>query len=350
MGNEYVTRKSLDEIWRPWRTDSRKQLDCLPFHQDYQNLLDNTELLAYLVRSLTVYEMTCGSLGHPGGSFSEAEILAVLFNYVMSYDAEDTGWNMRDVLYLSKGHACPSLYTTLALFKYFDLEELKYYGQWGSLLESHPDCTRTPGIEISGGSLGQIPGVAVGRALALTKLGPEHAGRVVYTIIGDGECQEGSVWEAFMAAGHYKLDNLVFIIDYNKVQAKGFINNDMGLDPLEDKLKAFGHDVYTILDGHNVSELVDAFTKLKSLRKGKPISIILNTVKGKKIKEAVNNPYWHTSAPKTAEKAASWLEELWLQDGKRLGVSHEFVEKLAASIVKIPAIHENPDAFSDAQA
>lgn len=350
MKTPIIMRCTINQLWSPWREDTTKQMDCLPFHEDYKELLQNTEVLTYLIRSLTVHEMTCGSLGHPGGSLSEAELLAVLFNYVISFDANNKDWKKRDVLYLSKCHACPALYTTLALFGYFDIEELKYYGQWGSMLESHPDCTKTPGIEISGGSLGQIPGVAVGRALGISQLGPDHAGRLVYTIIGDGECQEGSVWEAFMAAAHYKLDNLVFIIDYNKVQAKGFVNHDMGIAPLDKKLEAFGHAVYTVENGHDVSELIGLFNRLRTMRTGKPVSIILNTVKGKKIKEAAFNPNWHTSAPKNAEVATAWLEELWRQDGKRLGIPHGFVETLSESIEKVPALHDNPDAFLDAQA
>ncbi len=192
-------------------------MELLPFHDDCSGMLRNTETLAYLIRTYTTWEMTCAGLGHPGGSFSETELLAVLFNYVIQFDASDPDWGMRDVFYLSKGHACPAVYTVLALFGYFPLDRLKYYGAWGSGLESHPDATETPGIQVSGGSLGQIPGVAVGRSLGMRFSGPDHGDRMIYVLLGDGECNEGSVWEAFMAAGHYKLDNVVFIIDYNKV-------------------------------------------------------------------------------------------------------------------------------------
>ncbi len=347
---EFSRKLDIEKLWKPWRDNTRRFTDVLPFHSDYLELLENTERLAYITRSLTTYEMTCGSLGHPGGSMSEAELLSVLYNYVLSFDSKEKDWTLRDVFYLSKCHACPSLYTMLALFGYFDLGDLKYYGQWGSILESHPDCTKTPGIEVSGGSLGQIPGVAVGRALAMSKKGPEHAGRLVYTLIGDGECQEGSVWESFMAASQYKLDNIVFLIDYNKVQAKGFVNQDMAIEPLDEKLRAFGHQVYVVENGHDVSELVNLFNKIRTMRCGKPISVIVNTVKGKKIKEACFNMNWHTSAPKTAEVATRWLEELWEQDGKRLGIPHSFVEYLSKSIEKVPPLHDNPDAFKDSQA
>ena len=149
----------VGRLWTPWRVDARSRVDSLPFHADHAELLRNTETLAYLIRTYTTWQMTCAGLGHPGGSFSEAEFLAVLFGYVLRFDASDPSWPMRDVFYLSKGHACPAVYTVLALMGYFEVERLKFYGAWGSGLESHPDATETPGIEVSGGgSLGQDPG------------------------------------------------------------------------------------------------------------------------------------------------------------------------------------------------
>ena len=307
-------------------------------------------MLAYLIRSYTVYEMTCAGLGHPGGSFSEAEFLSVLYNYALRFDPANPGWAMRDVFYLSKCHTAPALYTALALFGYFALEKLKYYGAWDGGLESHPDCLVTPGIEISGGSLGQIPGVAVGRALAIRRKGPDQNDRMVYTLVGDGECNEGSVWEAFMAAGHYRLDNLVFFIDYNKVQAKGFVNLDMSIEPLAEKLRAFNFRVYETQNGHDVSELIDLFNRMSVQRSGRPIAVILNTVKGKKVRECQFNPNWHTSVPRSVEAAGLWLEELWRQDGERLGVSESFPSALAEAIEIVPPVHDNPDAILDRQA
>ncbi len=336
-------------VWRRFRPNTRQRVDTLPFHAEYPELLHNSETLAYLIRSYTVWEMTCGALGHPGGSFSEAELLAVLFNHVLRFDGGDPEWRMRDVFYLSKAHACPALYTVLALFGYFPIERLRYYGTWGSGLESHPDSTLTPGIEVSGGSLGQIPGVAVGRALGLRFNGPDHNDRMVYALLGDGECQEGSVWEAFMAAGHYRLDNLVFIIDYNKVEAKGFISQDMGLEPLADKLRAFNLDVYETRNGHDVAELVDLFTGIATRRRGKPIAVILNSVKGKKIRDAQYNPNWHTSAPRNAEAGGAWIDELWEMDGRRLGVPRGFADVLKAAIEVVPPVHEAVDPITDRQ-
>jgi transketolase len=336
--------------WRPAREDTRRLFDCLTFHEGYRDLLRNTETLAYLIRSYTVYSMTCAALGHPGGSFSEAEALAVMYNYGLRFDPRDPKWPMRDVFYLSKCHACPGLYSVLAIVGYFPMPDLGRYGSWDCHLESHPDCLRTPGIEVSGGSLGQIPGVAVGRALALRRNGPDHAARMVYALMGDGECQEGSVWEAFMAAGHYQLDNLVFLIDYNKVEAKGFINQDMSLEPFADKLRAFKLDVRVTQNGHDVSELVDLVTHLRQQRAGKPTAVILNTIKGKKVQECQYNPNWHTSAPRDADAAHGWLVELWEQDGRRLGIPREFPDALGAYIRVVPPLHDNPDHMIDKQA
>ena len=337
-------------FWQRFRQDTTSIRDCLPFHEDYFEVLHNTEILAYLIRSYTVYEMTCAGLGHPGGSFSQAEALAVIYNYALRFDAMTPKWPMRDVFYLSKCHTCPAQYTALALFGYFPIQNLRGYGSWESGLESHPDWLVTPGIEISGGSLGQIPGVAVGRALGIRRNGPDHNQRTVYVLLGDGECNEGSVWEAFMAAGHYKLDNLVFLIDYNKVQAKGFVSQDMSVEPLADKLRAFNLDVHETTNGHDVSELIDLFTHIRQQRRGKPMAIILNTVKGKKVCECQYNPNWHTSAPRTVEQAGLWLEELWQQDGQRLGVPAEFPAALAEAIEIVPPLHDNPDNIRDMQA
>ncbi len=355
MPREKTSRRGFDPLnysrfWHPIRPDPTRLFDCLPFHDNYAELLHNTETLAYLIRSYTVYSMTCAALGHPGGSFSEAETLAVMYNYVVRHNPREPKWPMRDVFYLSKCHACPGLYAALALFGYFPLRDLKFYGCWGSHLESHPDWLRTPGIEISGGSLGQIPGVAVGRALALRRNGPDHNDRMVYVLVGDGECQEGSVWEAFMAAGHFRLNNLLFLIDNNKVQAKGFVSEDMNIEPLADKLQAFRLDVHEVQNGHDVSELVDLFTMLRQQRRDRPLAVILHTIKGKKVRECEFNPNWHTSAPRNVESAARWLDELWEQDGRRLGIPPEFPQALARAIEIVPPLHDNPDQISEKQA
>ena len=173
---------------------------------------------------------------------------------------------------------------------------------------------------------------------------------MVYVLIGDGECNEGSVWEAFMAAGHYHLDNLIFIIDYNKVQAKGFVQQDMSIEPLADKLAAFNLQPWEVINGHNVAELVDLFNALHTQRRGKPNAIILNTIKGKDISMCQYNPNWHTSAPRTVEAAQQWLLELWERDGRRLGIPKEFHEALGRAIQIVPPLHENPDNIVEKQA
>ena len=336
--------------WQPFRDNLGRFQEVFPHHEEYGRLTRETEILAYLIRSYTVHEMTCAALGHPGGSFSETELLAVMYNYVLRFDPQHADWPMRDVFYLSKCHACPGLYTALALFGYFPIRDLVRYGAWDSHLESHPDSNTTPGIEISGGSLGQIPGVAVGRAIGLARRGPDHADRMVYALLGDGECQEGSVWEAFMAAGHYKLDNLVFIIDYNKVEAKGFVRSDMGIEPLAEKLAAFNLQPYETRNGHSVAELVDTFNTIHTNRRGRPAAVILNTVKGKKVSCCQYNPNWHTSAPREISMAQGWLMELWERDGRRLGIPEEFPRALGETIEIVPPLYANPDPIVDKQA
>jgi transketolase len=338
------------DIWHPWRENTRVFNEAFSHQPEYAELLRNTELLAYLIRSYTTCSMTCAALGHPGGSFSEAELLSVMYNYVLKFDAADPHWSQRDVFYLSKCHACPGLYTCLALFGYFPATDLPRYGAWDSHLESHPDSTTTPGIEISGGSLGQIPGVAVGRALGMRRHGPDEGGRMVYVLVGDGECAEGAVWEAFMAAGHYKLDNLVFIIDNNKVQAKGFVQQDMSIEPLIDKLAAFNLQPWDVANGHNVRELIDLFNTIHTQRRGKPQAVILNTVKGKKVDMCQYNPNWHTSAPRTTDMAQDWLTEMWHRDGRRLGVPEDFPKLLGDTISVVPPLHDNPDHVVEKQA
>ena len=338
------------QFWKPFRPNSRRFHEVFSHHKEHSGLVEQTETLAYLIRSYSVYSMTCAALGHPGGSFSEAELLAVIYKYVLRYDSQDPKWPGRDVFYLSKCHACPGLYAVMAMVGYFPVDDLTRYGAWDSHLESHPDSTTTPGIEISGGSLGQIPGVAVGRALGIRRHGPDHGDRMVYVLIGDGECNEGSVWEAFMAAGHYRLDNLVFIVDYNKVQAKGFVQQDMSIEPLADKLAAFNLQPWEVSNGHNVAELVEVFNALHTQRRGKPNAIILNTIKGKNIGTCQYNPNWHTSAPRTVEAAQQWLQELWERDGRRLGIPETFHQNLGAAIRIVPPLHENPDQIVEEQA
>lgn len=348
--NRQMNPFNFQDLWKLFREDTKRFQEVFCHHDDFGKLIKETETLAYLIRSYAVYSMTCGALGHPGGSFSEAEFLAVLYNYVLRFDAGNPCRPDRDVFYLSKCHACPGLYAALALVGYFDIHDLARYGAWGSHLESHPDSTTTPGIEISGGSLGQIPGVAVGRALGIRRKGADQADRMVYVLIGDGECNEGAVWEAFMAAGHYKLDNLVFVIDYNKVQAKGFVQADMSIEPLVEKLTSFNLQAWELDNGHNVAEIVDLFNRLRTQRRGRPNAVVLNTIKGKNIGVCQYNPNWHTSAPRDKQTGQEWLMELWQRDGRRLGIPEEFPKALGEAISIIPPLHDNPDHIVEKQA
>lgn len=251
--------------------------------------------------------------GHPGGSLSCVEILAVLYNKVMkicpewdSCDAKQ--FNQRDRFVLSKGHASSALYSILARSGFFALEELMTFRKLGSKLQGHPCCRALKGIEVSTGSLGQGLSMACGIGIGL-KLDKNPAN--VYVLLGDGELQEGSVWEAFMNASHNKLNNLVAIIDRNRLQIDGFTENVKGLEPLDEKLEAFGWNVITV-DGHNPEELYDAFMMAKTMYT--PSAIIADTIKGRGVSFMENNAGWHGKAP-SDEELKNALNELGAVNG-----------------------------------
>lgn len=254
------------------------------------------EDFAYEVRRLVIEMITWSRWGHIGGSLSLAEILAVLYLDAMTVDPARPRWEERDRLVLSKAHASPALYAALALRGFFPLDELYTYCELGGRLEGHTDMTRTPGLESSGGPLGMGLSVAAGMAMGLRfKRSPRPR---VYCIVGDGESNEGNVWEAAMAASHYHLDNLIAILDYNKVMAKGAVADQMSIEPLVDKWRAFGWDVMEV-DGHRVSALMEVLHEARWVRgaRGKPMMIVANTVKGRGVTAAEFNPRWHTQAP-----------------------------------------------------
>ena len=245
--------------------------------------------------------------GHPGGSLSCVEILSVLYNKIMFVPREwkkSPDFNKRDRFVLSKGHASAALYSVLANCGFFSRDELMTFRHLGSRLQGHPS-TRLglEGIEVSTGSLGQGLSIACGMALAL-KLNnnPAH----VFALLGDGEMQEGSVWEALMNASHKKLDNLIIVIDKNRLQIDGDTDDVKSLEPLDKKLEAFGWEVKEV-DGHNEDELEKAF--LCAMEYSKPCAIIANTIKGKGVSYMENNAGWHGKAPNDEELAAA-LEEL----------------------------------------
>lgn len=230
--------------------------------------------------------------GHPGGSLSIAEILAVLYFNQMNIDEKNPKAKGRDRLVLSKGHTSPALYSVLALRGFFNIENLKQFRNINSNLQGHPDMNKVLGIDASTGSLGQGLSIANGMALA-SKLDSE--GVRVYCICGDGELQEGQIWEAAMTAAHYKLDNLCVIIDNNNLQIDGKVSDVMSIYPLDEKFKSFGFETVNV-DGHNISELIRAFEYAKKT-KGKPTAIIANTVKGKGVSFMENEAGWHGKAP-----------------------------------------------------
>ena len=230
--------------------------------------------------------------GHPGGSLSAAEIFTYLYFKEMRIDPKDPKNADRDRLVLSKGHCAPGLYSALAQRGYFSPEEMKSLRHIGSFLQGHPDMKGTPGVDMSSGSLGQGISVAVGMALA-GKL--DQKDYRVYTLLGDGEIEEGQVWEAAMFAAHKKLDNLCVIVDYNGLQIDGPVDEVGGPSPIDQKFEAFGFDVVTI-NGNDFEEIEKALDHAKTV-KGKPCAIVAKTIKGKGVSYMENNVAWHGSAP-----------------------------------------------------
>ena len=242
--------------------------------------------------------------GHPGGALSCTEILTVLYFNVMNINPSEPKKEDRDRLVLSKGHASPALYSILAQKGYFPEEELKEFRKLGSRLQGHPDLKKIPGVDMSSGSLGQGLSSACGMALA-SKLKKQD--NKIYCIVGDGELQEGQIWEAAMTASHYKLDNLCLIVDNNNLQIDGNVSDVMSPYPIVEKLESFGFKVFKA-DGHNIESLLEVFANIKAV-KGQPIAIVANTVKGKGISFMEDKAEWHGKAPSQEEyeKAISEL-------------------------------------------
>ena len=242
--------------------------------------------------------------GHPGGSLSAADLFTYLYFSELRVDPQNPKDPDRDRFVLSKGHCAPGLYAALALKGYFPWEELSRLRHIGAMLQGHPDMKGTPGVDMSSGSLGQGISAAVGMALAGKMDGKNYR---VYTLLGDGECEEGQVWEAAMFAGHRKLDNFCVIVDYNGLQIDGPVEKVAGPAPFEPKFQAFGFETMTI-DGHNFDELERAFQAAKAC-KGKPFAIIMKTVKGKGVSFMENQVGWHGKTPNKDEYEVA-LKEL----------------------------------------
>lgn len=269
---------------------SKKELDkiCIELRKDIVTMLNKA-----------------GS-GHAGGSLGSVEILVSLYWNVIKHNPKNPEWEERDYFILSKGHVCPAWYAVLARRGYFSREELWTLRKFGSILQGHPHHLKTPGVEASTGSLGQ--GLSISNGIAMAMRFQNKPNRV-YCLLGDGEVQEGAVWEAGMTAAHYKLDNICATIDRNMLQIDGITEEVMGLENLEEKWRAFNWHVINV-DGHNVEELTKAYDEAMTV-KGKPTMVIAKTVKGKGVSFIENQVDWHGKAPNDEEyeKAMAELEE-----------------------------------------
>jgi transketolase len=261
------------------------------------------ESKAKQIRRLIVRMLAKAGSGHPGGSLSATDLITALYFSVLRHNPQEPNWPDRDRFHMSKGHCCPLWYAALAESGYFPLDQLWTLRQLGSILQGHPD-RRTPGVDVASGSLGQGLSVSLGMCLAAKIDKKDYR---VYCLMGDGEIQEGNIWEAAMACAHYKCDNLCGILDYNGFQIDGKIKDIMGLEPVAAKWQAFGWHTIEI-DGHNMKEILSAYSQAKTI-KGKPTIIIARTIKGKGVSFMENVVDFHGRAP-TKEEEARALKEL----------------------------------------
>ena len=260
------------------------------------NELHQLKVAACKVRIGAIEGVHAAKAGHPGGSLSAAELFTYLYQKEMNVDPADPKMATRDRFVLSKGHTAPGLYAALALRGFFPMEDMLTLRKIGSHLQGHPNMNTTPGVDMCTGSLGQGISAACGMALSAKLQGNPCR---VYSLLGDGEIQEGQVWEAMMFASHYKLDNLCIVIDNNGLQIDGNIAEVMSPYPILDKLEAFGFEAVEI-DGHDFEQIEAAFAQARTV-KGKPFAIVMKTVKGKGVSFMENNAGWHGKAPNDAE-------------------------------------------------
>ena len=260
-------------------------------------------ILACKVRMGIIESTHAAKCGHPGGSMSAAEMFTYLYNKELNVDPANPKWEDRDRFVLSKGHCAPGLYAALAHRGFFPVEDLLQLRKVGSYLQGHPNMNTVPGVDMSTGSLGQGISTACGMALAAKVQGKDYR---VYTLLGDGETQEGQVWEACMFAAHYNLDNLVVIIDNNGLQIDGDITKVMNPYPYKDKLEGFGFHVEAI-NGHDFAQIEAALNTAKTV-KGQPTAIVMSTVKGKDVSFMENNAGWHGVAPNDAQYEQAMAE------------------------------------------
>ena len=258
--------------------------------------IEEMEAMAKKLRRHIVSMTAQVGSGHPGGSLSAVEIVTALYFKLMRHSPREPGWPDRDRFVLSKGHAAPLLYAALAECGYFPVEELSTLRQLDSCLQGHTDCRLTRGVEMSAGSLGQGLSFAIGIALAGRLNLKDYS---VYVLLGDGECDEGQVWEAAMAAAHFKLDKLVAIVDNNGLQIDGWNREVMNLAPFEEKWRAFGWHVIEV-DGHDLTQVIEGLNRAKSVE-GQPAVVIARTVKGKGVSFMENNVEFHGKTPNAAQ-------------------------------------------------
>ena len=258
--------------------------------------IEDLKMKAKEIRKDIIEEVYNAKSGHPGGSLSIADIMAVLYFNELRIDEKNPRWEERDRLVLSKGHCSPALYAALAERGFFDKENLKSFRKIESNLQGHPDLNKVPGVDMTSGSLGQGLSIANGMAIA-GKM--DNKNYRVYTILGDGEIEEGQIWEAAMTANKYKLDNLCVIVDNNNLQIDGTIEEVMSSYPIDEKFKSFGFNVVTI-DGNNIEKISSAFEIAKQT-KNKPTCIIAKTIKGKGVSFMENKTEWHGKAPSEEE-------------------------------------------------
>ena len=252
---------------------------------------------ATIIRKYIIDEVFSAKSGHPGGSLSCTDIFTTLYFEEMNVDPKNPKWADRDRFVLSKGHCAPALYATLAVRGFFPEQDLYTFRKADSYLEGHPNMTYVPGVDMSTGSLGQGISTAVGMALAGKIDNKDYR---VYSILGDGELEEGQVWEAAMAAAHYKLDNLTAFVDYNGLQIDGNITDVMNPEPIADKFIAFGWNVI-VVDGHNHAQIKEAIEAAKTV-KGKPTMVVCRCIKGKDVSFMENQYSWHGTAPNQEQR------------------------------------------------
>ena len=264
--------------------------------------VERLEEQAVQLRRDIVEMIHAAKAGHPGGSLSAVGMITALYFHVMRIDPQNPRWEDRDRFVLSKGHACPALYAALARRGFFDPKHLTTLRQYHSILQGHPDMNKTPGIDISSGSLGN--GLAIGVGMAMSgRL--HHQDYMTYVMLGDGEVQEGMVWEAAMAAHHHDLGNLVAIVDCNGVQINGWVNEIMTVEPLADKWRAFGWNVVEV-NGHNMKDLLTVLHTAKTMRH--PTVILMRTVKGRGVSFMEDDCKWHGNSPSDEELVQATLE------------------------------------------